>query len=340
MGAPLAQSNPAPLQVQTHHEDMIHDAQMDFYGKRLATCSSDRTVKVFDVIDPSAVEPKYQLVDTLRGHDGPVWQVSWAHPKFGSILASCSYDGKIFVWRETSTGTGSANQRQASWEKIKEHTLHSASVNSISWAPHEYGPILACASSDGKVSVLTFKDDGTWDAPLFVAHSIGCNAVSWAPPYLPTSLSSPNGAQQAALEPQKFATGGCDGLVKIWMLNPSTQIWELSETLEGGHTDWVRDVAYSPSIGLARTYLASAGQDRVVNVWTQDGAKGTWKQHTLDPSGNGGKFNGPIWRVSWSIGGNVLAVTAGDGKVTLWKENLKGCWECVSEMQQIGRAHV
>jgi hypothetical protein len=44
-----------------------HDAQMDFYGKRLATCSSDRTVKVFDVVDPSAVEPKYQLVDTLRG---------------------------------------------------------------------------------------------------------------------------------------------------------------------------------------------------------------------------------------------------------------------------------
>lgn len=334
MGAPPAQSNPAPLQVQTHHEDMIHDAQMDFYGKRLATCSSDRTVKVFDVVDPSAVEPKYQLVDTLRGHDGPVWQVSWAHPKFGSILASCSYDGKIFVWRETSTGTGSAGQRQAGWEKIKEHTLHSASVNSISWAPHEYGPILACASSDGKVSVLTFKDDGTWDAPLFVAHSIGCNAVSWAPPYLPTSLNSPSGAQQAGPEPQKFATGGCDGLVKIWTLNPSTQIWELSETLEGGHTDWVRDVAYSPSIGLARTYLASAGQDRVVNVWTQDGAKGTWKQHTLDPSGNGGKFNGPVWRVSWSIGGNVLAVTAGDGKVTLWKENLKGRWECVSEMQQ------
>ena len=30
-------------------------------------------------------------------------------------------------------------------------------VNSVSWAPHELGAILACASSDGKVSVLTFK---------------------------------------------------------------------------------------------------------------------------------------------------------------------------------------
>lgn len=31
-----------------------HDAQLDYYGKRLATCSSDRTVKVFDVVDGSA----------------------------------------------------------------------------------------------------------------------------------------------------------------------------------------------------------------------------------------------------------------------------------------------
>jgi hypothetical protein len=30
-------------------------------------------------------------------------------------------------------------------------------VNSVSWAPHELGAILACASSDGKISVLTFK---------------------------------------------------------------------------------------------------------------------------------------------------------------------------------------
>jgi hypothetical protein len=26
-----------------------HDAQLDFYGRRLATCSSDRVIKVFDV---------------------------------------------------------------------------------------------------------------------------------------------------------------------------------------------------------------------------------------------------------------------------------------------------
>ena len=28
-------------------------------------------------------------------HDGAVWQVAWAHPKYGNILASCSYDRKV-----------------------------------------------------------------------------------------------------------------------------------------------------------------------------------------------------------------------------------------------------
>ena len=51
--------------VDTGHEDMIHDAQMDFYGTRLATCSSDRSVKIFDVRDGTQT-----LAADLRGHEG------------------------------------------------------------------------------------------------------------------------------------------------------------------------------------------------------------------------------------------------------------------------------
>ena len=126
---------------------MIHDSQFDYYAKKLATCSSDRTIKIFEVAGD-----KYHLVSTLTGHEGPVWQISWAHPKFGILLASCSYDGSVIVHRETS---------QNSWTKVYEHKFHDSSVNSISWAPHEYGLLLACASSDGKVSILEYKSD-TW----------------------------------------------------------------------------------------------------------------------------------------------------------------------------------
>lgn len=126
------------------HADTVHDAQLDYYGRRLATCSSDRSIKVFEV----AGEQRTQ-VGELRGHEGPVWQVCWSHPKFGSLLASCSFDHRAIVWRE----------QNGQWEQVYKTpaTLHSASINSIAWAPHELGLIFACGSSDGTISVVEHK---------------------------------------------------------------------------------------------------------------------------------------------------------------------------------------
>ncbi|KAF8736959.1 hypothetical protein AX14_013689 [Amanita brunnescens Koide BX004] len=325
--------------IETAHDDMIHDAQLDYYGKRLATCSSDRTVKVFDVIEGET----QRTGQTLKGHTGPVWQVAWAHPKYGHILASCSYDGKVLIWKEQQ---GQSNA-SGGWTKVKEHTLHTASVNSVSWAPHELGAMLACASSDGKISVLTFKNDGQWGADLFDGHAIGCNAVSWAPAILPGSLITPQQTQNAQGQPtsspsvKRFASAGCDNLVKIWGYREDTQSWGEEEVLEG-HTDWVRDVAWAPNIGLPRSYIATASQDKTVLIWTKDTPTSSWVKTALDPSSTytstggapppPGKFPDVVWRVSWSLAGNLLAVSCGDGKVTLWKENLKGIWECVSDM--------
>jgi protein transport protein SEC13 len=84
-------------------------------------------------------------------------------------------------------------------------------------------------------------------------------------------------------------------------------------------------------------------QDKTVLIWTKDTPTAPWVKTALDPSasstappaGTGvtpGKFPDVVWRVSWSLAGNILAVSCGDGKVTLWKENLKGVWECVSDM--------
>jgi protein transport protein SEC13 len=196
--------------LETGHEDMVHDAVLDYYGKRLATCSSDKTIKIFAIEGDSQ-----RSMDTLRGHEGPVWQVSWAHPKFGTILASASYDARVIVWRDSST---SPNQSQ--WSKLFEHTLHTSSVNGIAWAPHELGALLACASSDGKVSILEFKDDGTWDTKVFNAHGMGVNAVSWAPSVIPGSLVSTQAHFTGNVK--KLTTGGCDNLVKIWVFEYST----------------------------------------------------------------------------------------------------------------------
>lgn len=85
--------------LETGHLDMVHDAQLDYYGKRLATCSSDRTVKVFDLSGEQRT-----LIADLRGHEGPIWQVSWAHPRYGSLLASASFDHRVIIWKEGSDG--------------------------------------------------------------------------------------------------------------------------------------------------------------------------------------------------------------------------------------------
>lgn len=327
------------IPIETAHDDMIHDAQLDYYGKRLATCSSDRTVKVFDVADG---EPQRSSGgQTLKGHTGPVWQIAWAHPKYGHILASCSYDGKVLIWKEQQ-GQGSSS----GWTKVKEHILHTASVNSVSWAPHELGAILACASSDGKLSVLTFKNDGQWGADIFNGHAIGCNAVSWAPATVPGSLITPQQTPSVPGQPpaptpnvKRFASAGCDNLVKIWGHREDSQSWVEEETLDG-HTDWVRDVAWAPNIGMPRSYIATASQDKTVLIWTKDSPTSPWVKTLLDPASTtgssntatSGKFPDVVWRVSWSLAGNILAVSCGDGRVTLWKENLRAVWECVSDM--------
>ena len=132
-------------QIETDHMEMIHDAQMDFYGTRVATCSTDKTIKVY-----STASGSQQLEATLTGHEEPVWQISWAHPAFGNILASCSYDRKVLVWKE---------EKPTVWKKIFEYSRHESSVNSISWAPKEFGLMLVAGSSDGSISVLTCRGE-------------------------------------------------------------------------------------------------------------------------------------------------------------------------------------
>lgn len=295
------------MTIGNAHDDLIHDAVLDYYGKRLATCSSDKTIKIFAIEND-----QHRLVETLHGHEGPVWQVSWAHPKFGIILASCSYDGRVLVWKEEN----------GVWSTITEHRVHSASVNSISWAPSEYGALLLCTSSDGRASVIEFLADGNTKHFVFEAHSIGANAGTWAPCI----------GDGKKMEDRRIVTGGCDNLVKIWKFNAEGNNVILEDVLQG-HTDWVRDVAWSPS-NLGKSYVASASQDRTVLIWTKETAPdGTpsspWKKAYLTKD----KFPDVCWRASWSLSGNILAISGND-KVTLWKETLDGDWESAGEVDQ------
>jgi len=279
---------------------------MDYYGKRLATCSSDRTIKLFNV-----VKNTHTHIKDLTGHEGPVWQVCWAHPKFGSKLASCSYDKKVIIWSE----------ERGNWAQSYVFNKHHLSVNSIAWAPHEFGLALACGSSDGQVSILTQKGASDWDCILLQANEVGVNAVSWAPAAVPSSLLTPTSVPVARL-----ASAGCDNNIIIWQLSAEKK-WQKEATLVG-HSDWVRDVAWAPNTGLPYSTIASCSQDGRVAIWTQDSAS-EFKPKYLEP-----KFNAVVWKVSWSVTGNILAVSCGDNTVTLWKESADMEWRCISTLNE------
>jgi protein transport protein SEC13 len=52
--------------------EVQHDAVLDYYGRRLATCSSDKTIKIFEVEGES-----HRLVETLKGYSH---SFSWPNP--------------------------------------------------------------------------------------------------------------------------------------------------------------------------------------------------------------------------------------------------------------------
>ena len=276
---------------------------------------SDRTVKIYDVSGNT-----YTQTATLQGHEGPVWELSWSHPKFGVVLASCGFDGSVLIHRESPPG---------SWTLIHAaRGLHDSSVNGVSFAPHEYGLLCASASSDGRVSFLSHNEDDTWTVEYVTDNALGVNAVSWAPYVAPSGGTDGDGATM------RVATAGCDNRIRFWTKKSSAgSQWEEDAAPLGqavAHSDWVRDVAWAPPIVPGMDVVASCSEDGTVIVWTrkEDGSK-VWEPSLLN------NFGEPVWRLSWSVTGSILAVSSGDSTVTLWKAGLEGKYKQVSQVEDV-----
>jgi len=145
-------------------------------------------------------------------------------------------------------------------------------------------------------------------------------------------LSQPAVGGGAVKFDRKLLTGGCDNQIRLWRLNEENGQWYevrafVGASGESAHSDWVRDAAFAPSLGLPSNTVASASEDKTVVIWTEDPSSGAWRRaKTL-------RFDTKVYKLSWSLMGNILAVAQGDNKVSLWKESIDGDWKNLSQAQ-------
>jgi len=256
------------------------------------------------------------MVSEIKAHVGSVHKLSWAHPEFGQVLASCSSDRVVHIYEEqTDTKT---NKR--AWKKVGKLTGARDSVQDLQFAPRHVGLKLATCCLDGQVRIYESSDVmnlSSW--PLseeFAAAKRNCYCLTWNP---------------SAFDPPMLAVGSQDN-VKIWECHPKLQRWQSVADLEvsggpGGHEDEVHDIAWAPNMGRTYHLIATACKDQFVRIWKLKYTKA--KKYEVELVARLGNHKSEVWRVSWNVTGTILASTGDDGTARLWKCDHGGQWQAI-----------
>eukprot|EP00811_Abedinium_folium_P002585 NODE_12374_length_1228_cov_10.443233.p1 GENE.NODE_12374_length_1228_cov_10.443233~~NODE_12374_length_1228_cov_10.443233.p1 ORF type:complete len:323 (-),score=40.88 NODE_12374_length_1228_cov_10.443233:42-1010(-) len=297
----------------------IHAVATELNGKRVAV-AGNKVIRIWPIAVGDVKAACHPPIAELTGHEGLVWTVSWAHPIFGSLLASAGEDRFLLIWRE----------EEGEWKNVHRHPLD-CSVMAAAFGPWEYGLQLAIATSDGCFQVLQSSNSEplSWSVEHFagVAHEGGTFAICWAPA---TAMNVSEFANCRTLGPRRLVTGGADCQVCIWRHDALTGQWENQHHFRSGeHVDIVRDVAWRPNLGIAENTIASCAEDGSVVVWTQMSGQ-PWRLLMK------WKLDGvAAWQVSWSATGSMLAVSTSKGKVLIYQAKAEGGrWEEVQSFDE------
>ncbi|KAJ1905272.1 epoxide hydrolase, soluble (sEH) [Coemansia sp. IMI 209127] len=243
------------MSIPVNHDDFIHDLAYNFYGTRLATCGSDKCIKIWDWNKQTGL---WILNESIPAHESSVVKLSWAHPEFGQVLASCSLDRTVKVWMEHESSAKTGGSR---WTCVSKIVDSSAVVHSVAFAPEYTNLIIAAASSDGKVRLHSpieairlrnWSISGQIDfVPGGASDSDGPLCLSWCK----SRFSSPH----------MLVVGGSKGnSVKVFQTGPMqpTKLHDIDF-----YDSYVLDVDWAPTMGRSFHLIATACSDGHVRIY-------------------------------------------------------------------------
>ncbi|KAL6942243.1 hypothetical protein ACO0QE_003412 [Hanseniaspora vineae] len=317
------------------HEDIVHDVGYDFYGRHLATCSSDQHVKVFK-LDKETNE--WLLSDSWKAHDSSIVSLDWAPPEYGRLIVTCSYDKTVKIWEEDPEAPENSGKR---WNNVATLNDAKGPLFCCKFAPGHLGLRVGCIGNDAVLRVydaLEPSDLRSWSltsevkvlSEVPVSHLQSDYCFTWCP---------------SKFYQETIAVCALDKAV-IYQRNKKDQLYEAGELK--GHSGLIREISWAPSIGRMYHLVATACQDGNVRIFkissyqSSDLHKNSINSSQDETSNKSDSsllvelvsenddHKAEVWSVSWNLTGTVLSSAGDDGKVRLWKSSYANEFQCMS----------
>lgn len=317
------------IMISSGHNDYILATALDAYGGRLATCSGDRCVKVWVLH-----QNEWTLAHTWQAHTSAVTDVAWAHPEFGTLLATASADHSWKVWQDEGSSI-----KSTSYTMKATLTEARRAATCVAFAPRHWGLKVASGSADGCLRIyeavdvanvaqwplaatLTMTQQQNHDngghqqqhqqhtATHTTANHHSISAVSWC---------------TGRFDAPTLATASTVGCTVV-RYSEQARNWQAILQIPSA----VIDVAWAPNVGRRHHTLAmttAAGGLRIVTL-----ERATTQLASTQDMDDGG--SSAVWKCQWNVTGTVLATTGDAGLLQLYKKDPStGDYKVVSQVR-------